>query len=121
MSLQLHALIMVHFHWRRGQAKFAALSMGGEICRRIFNFMQMRTTGQSVRRVYDLEAYVVHRGECNKKKLKQDGRVLGVSYWEIFYVNKGVFTTFYMSTSTRFVVYMLQECCQGKQNILGLN
>ena len=41
-------------------------------------------------------------------------------YWEIFYVNKGFYTTFYMSTSTRFVVYMLHECCEVKQNIVGL-
>ena len=64
--------------------------------------MQMRTTRvQSDRRVNDL--------------------VSGVCYWEILYVNKGLYTTFYMSTSTRFAVYMLQECCQGKQNIVGLN
>ena len=67
------------------------------------------------------EAYIVQKGGSNKKKTKKDGGVSGVCYREIFYVNKGVYTTFYMSTSTRFVVYMLHERCQGKQNILGLN
>src|SRR4029434_1001776 len=54
----------------------------------------------------------------NQKKSNQDGGISGVCYWEIFYVNKGVYTTFYMSTSTRFVVNMLHECCQGRQNIV---
>src|SRR4029434_7848554 len=30
-------------------------------------------------------------------------------------------SSFYMSTSNRFVVYMQHECCQGKKNIVGLN
>src|SRR4029434_2266192 len=53
------------------------------------------------------------------KKSKQDGGVSGFCYWEIFYVNKGEYRClhdFYMSTSTRFVVYILHEQCQGKQN-----
>src|SRR4029434_9360122 len=55
------------------------------------------------------------------KKIKARWRSLGILLLGNILCEYRCLHDFYMSTSNRFVVYILHERCQGKQNIVGLN